>query len=155
VVGFFFTIIGAVAGIFIGGFLIVIISYICNGSINFTSALHIAAAVMVFLPFNAFIGFFDGINYVLGILISLGVNLYGLYILYIAVRVSLKAEKKPARTIFYVLGGILLLSLLFVLYARNEVRKYNERSGSKEPNNKEQYEPTLIAKLRCPDGFYE
>ena len=154
VVGFFITIIGAVVGIFVGGFLIIIISYICNGNINFTSALYIAAAVMVFLPLNAFIGIFDGINYVLGLLISLGMNLYGLYMLYTAVTVTLKTEKKPARIIFYVLGGILLLSLLFVLYARNEVRKYNERSGSKEPFNEQQYETTIIAELRGPDGFY-
>jgi len=127
VVGFFSTIFGAVIGLFIGAFIILIISAISDGKRDFDSCLRIAAAIMVLLPVNAFLGFFDGISYVLGAVLSLGVNLYGVYMLYIALTVILKAESKPARTISYILAGLLVLFLVAVLFARNAVMKYNER----------------------------
>lgn len=107
--------------------LFLIISAICDGNRDFDSSLRIAAAIMVILPLNTFLGFFDGISYVLGTVITLGVNLYGVYMLYIALTVILKAESKPARTISYILAGLMVLFLVVVLFARNAVMKYNER----------------------------
>ena len=127
VVGFFSTIAGSVIGVVIGGVIVLIISAICNGNKNFESSLRIAAAIMVILPLNTFLGFFDGISYVMGAVITLGVNLYGVYMLYIALTVILKAESKPARTISYILAGLMVLFLVSVLFARNAVMKYNER----------------------------
>jgi len=123
VIGFFSTIVGALVGTFIGASLIVLVSSICDGRKHFESAFMLAAALMVLLPLNAFLGLFDGIAYLLGALLSLGVNLYGVYMLYTGLTLLLKAKKKPARTFSYILSGVLVLFLVIVLYARNEVNK--------------------------------
>lgn len=132
VIGFFSTIIGAVVGTFIGAFLILLVSSICDGRTHFESAFLVAASLMVLLPINAFLGFFDGIAYVLGAVISLGVNLYGIYMLYKGLTLLLKARKKPARTFSYILSGVMVLFLVVVLYARNEVKKDHERREREE-----------------------
>ncbi|MFW5944454.1 MAG: YIP1 family protein [Bacteroidota bacterium] len=131
VIGFFSTLAGAVAGVFIGGVIIIIVSSVCNGRTEFESGLRIASVLMVFLPLNAFLGFLDGISYVMGAVISLGANLYGVYMLYTALTIILKAREKPARTFSYILSGILVLSLVIVLYARNSVQNYQERLEEK------------------------
>ena len=133
VIGFFSTIIGALLGTFIGAFVILLVSSICDGRTHFESAFLIAAALMVLLPLNAFLGFFDGIAYVPGAVISLGVNLYGIYMLYTGLTRVLQAKKKPARTFSYILAGIMVLFLVVVLYARNEVREdHQERREGEE-----------------------
>jgi len=128
VIGFFSTIIGAVVGTFFGALVILLVSSICDGRTHFESAFLLAAALMVLLPLNAFLGFFDGIAYLVGALLSLGVNLYGVYLLDTGLRLLLQAKKKPARTFSYILAGIMVLFLVVVLYARSEVKHVDERS---------------------------
>ena len=109
VAGFFSAIIGTVIGVFIGGLIILIISAICKGNTDFEPNMRVAAATMVLYPINAFLVFFSGISYSLGEIISLAVSLYGVYLVYIAVTVTLQGETKTARTVSYVLGAILIL----------------------------------------------
>ena len=147
VIGFFSTIAGAVAGVFIGGVIIIIVSSVCDGRTDFESGLRIASALMVVLSLNAFLGFFDGISYVLGAVISLGVNLYGVYMLYLALTIALKADDKPVRIFSYILSGILVLALVFILYARNSVKNYQEELEEK----KEERMPTANLGM---DGYW-
>jgi hypothetical protein len=121
VVGFFGYIIGAVIGVFIGGLIILLISYICSGNKNFETNMRVAAAIMVILPVNAFLGFFGGISYALGVLITLLVYLYGLYMLYNALTTTLKGEKKPAKAISYILGALLVVFMIIGLFSKNKV----------------------------------
>ena len=58
VVSFLGYIIGAVIGVFIKGLIILILSYICSGNKNYEANIRVAAAIMVILPVNAFLGFF-------------------------------------------------------------------------------------------------
>ena len=109
IAGFFGAIISAVIGVFIGGLIILIISAICKGNTDFEPNMRVAAATMVLFPINAFLGFFSGISYFLGAIISLAVSLYGVYLVYIAITVTLQGEAKTARTVSYVLGAILIL----------------------------------------------
>jgi hypothetical protein len=134
VVGFFGYIIGAVIGVFIGGLIIMIISYICSGNKNFEANMRVAAAIMVILPANAFLGFFGGISYFLGVLITLLVNLYGLYMLYNALTITLKGEKKPAKAISYILGALLVVFMIIGLFSQNKVKSY---TGLNEKENQE------------------
>jgi hypothetical protein len=139
VAGFFGTIIGAVIGVFIGGLIILIISSICNGNNDFEANMRVAAAIMVIMPINAFLGFFDGISYVLGAIISLALNLYGLYMLYIAVTVSLKGQQKPAKAISYILGGLAILFMIIGLSTRSAVKDFSGFEKEKAEELMKQY----------------
>ena len=110
IAGFFGAIIGAVIGVFIVGVIVLIISAICKGNTDFEPNMRVAAATMVLVPINAFLGFFSGISYSLGAIIGLAVSLYGVYLLYIAVTVTLQGQAKTARTVSYVLAALLIIS---------------------------------------------
>ncbi|MFO8067979.1 MAG: Yip1 family protein, partial [Bacteroidales bacterium] len=117
IAAFFWSIVGAVIGVFIGGVIILIISSICNGNGNFEPNMRVAAAIMVILPINAFLGFFGGISYALDAIIGFAVNLYAVYMLYIAVTTTLEGKVQPAKAISYILGGLLVVFLIINLFA--------------------------------------
>ena len=127
IAAFFWSIFGAVIGVFIGGVIILIISSICNGNGNFEPNLRVAAAIMVILPINAFLGFFGGISYALDAIIGFAVNLYAVYMLYIAVTRTLEGKVQPAKAISYILGGLLVISLIVSLFTGH---KFNKASSS-------------------------
>lgn len=131
IAAFFWSIIGAVIGVFVGGLIVLIISSICNGNSEFEPNMRIAAAIMVVLPINTFLGFFGGISHFLDAIIGLAVNLYALYMLYIAVTETLKGKPQPAKAVSYILGGLLVLFMIIGLATRSAVKKYSG-FGSKE-----------------------
>ncbi len=121
---FIWSVVGAIIGVFIMAVIILIISSISKGKSEFEPCMHIAAAVMVVMPIGAFFGFLGGVH-ILSSLISLAINLYALYLLYIAVTVVLKGEDKTAKIVSYVLGGLLILFFLIGLGTRSTVNKYS------------------------------
>lgn len=123
IAGFFWSIIAAVIGVFIGGVIVLIISAICGGNTEYEPNMRVAAALMVLMPINAFLGFFDGISFALGSIISLLVSLYGLYMLYHAVQGVLKGKEQTAKIVSYVLAAVLVLFMIIGLATRSAVRK--------------------------------
>ena len=105
---FFFTIIGGIIGVFIAALIILIISSICNGNNDFEANLRVAASLMVLFPISALLTVFK-FNYSLGAIVGLLVNLYSLYLLYIAVSVALKGKEQTAKIVSYVLAGLLVI----------------------------------------------
>ncbi len=139
--GFFWTIFGAVIGVFIGAVLVLIVSAICGGNSEFEPNMRVAAAIMVLMPINAFLGFFNGINFALGSVVSLAVNLYAIYMLYLAVRGVLSAKEQPARIVSYVLSGVLVLFLIIGLATRSAVKRvtrWDQEKVEKMMNDLEQ-----------------
>ncbi len=122
------SIIAAVIGVFIGGVIVLIISSIAKGNSEFEPCMRVAASIMVIMPISAFFGFLGGIH-ILSAVIGLAINLYALYMLYIAITLSLKGEDQPAKVVSYVLGGLLILIFIIGLGTRNAVNKF---SGSYE-----------------------
>jgi len=117
------TVVGALIGLFIGAVILLIISSICKGNTDFEANMRVVAAVMVVMPINALLGFTMGINTVFGAIISLGVNLYALYLLYHGVTGALKANQGTAKIVMYVLAALLLIFTLAGLGARNRMSK--------------------------------
>ncbi|MCB2195072.1 MAG: YIP1 family protein [Bacteroidetes bacterium] len=126
------SVIAAVIGVFIGGLIILIIASICKGNNEFEPAIQVAAALMVIMPISAFFGFLGGVR-VLSAIIGLAINLYALYLLYIAVTQALKGEDKAAKVVSYVLGGLLILFFIIGLGARSAVRNagFSEKQVNK------------------------
>lgn len=143
IAGFFGSIIGAVIGVFIGGVVVLIISAICGGNTEFEPNMRVAAAIMVLLPVNAFLGFFGAISMTLSSIISLLVNLYGIYMLYFAVQGVLKAREHSARVVSYVLGGVLVLFLIIGMATRSAVKQATGLSEKKVQEMVREYEDEM------------
>jgi len=129
--GFFWSIIAAVIGVFIGGVVVLLISAISGGSTEFEPSMRVAAAIMVLFPINAFLGFFDGISPVLGSLITLLVNLYGVYMLYLAVKGILKGKEETTRIVSYILAGLMVIFLIIGMATRSAVERATFRNEDK------------------------
>ena len=121
IAAFFWSIFGAVIGVFIIGVIILIISSICNGNGEFEPNMRVAAAIMVVLPISAFLGFFGGISHTLDAIIGFAINLYAIYMLYIAVTKTLEGKAQPAKAISYILGALLVIFLIINLVARHKI----------------------------------
>ncbi len=133
------SIVAAVIGVFIGGVIVLIISSICKGNSEFEPSMRVAAALMVIMPISAFFGFLGGIH-LLSSVISLAINLYALYLLYIAVTITLKGTDKPAKIVSYVLGGLLVLFFIIGLGTRSAVNKYSKFSEKEVNKVLEEYQ---------------
>jgi hypothetical protein len=120
---FVWSIVGALIGLFIGAVILLIISSICKGNSDFEANMRVVAAVMVVMPINALLGFTGGINSVFGAIISLGVNLYALYLLYNGLTGALKANQGTAKIVMYVLAALLLISTIAGLGAKNRMNR--------------------------------
>ena len=129
---FIWGIIGAVIGLFIGGVVVLILSAICKGSTDFEANGRVVAASMVIMPINALLGFTAGLNSWLGMIISLCVSLYALYILYHGLVESLKAKPETAKIVMYVLAALLVLFMLLGMSAKNKMNKYMDNDDVKE-----------------------
>jgi len=118
------TIIGAMIGLFIGAVIVLIISAVCKGNTDFEACLRVVASLMVLFPVSALLGFITGISPIIGAIIGLCVNLYGLYLLYYGLTESLKANPATTKIVMYVLAVIMAIIMIAGLGARKQMNKY-------------------------------
>jgi len=119
-------IIGAVIGLFIGAVILLIISSICKGSTDFEANVRVVASVMVIMPISALLGFTLGINSYLGMIVTLCVNLFGLWLLYHGLVETLKAKPETTKIVMYILAALFVIFMIIGLGTRNRVNKYME-----------------------------
>ncbi len=124
----FSTIIGAVIGLFIGGLIMMLLSLICGGSAEYEASVRVTSSLMVLLPVSMLLNVFGFLGFWISALIGLAVNLYGLYLLYLALTLTLKGKDQSAKVIGYVLGGILVLSLLMGACTRGVAHRVSNKS---------------------------
>jgi hypothetical protein len=132
---FIWGIIGAVIGLFIGGVVTLILSAICKGSTDFEANVRVTAAVMVIMPISSFLAFAGSFNIYLGLVVTLAVNVYALWLLYNGLVEALKAKPETTKILMYVLIGIMVLFLIVGFGARkraNEFMKEFNNSDFKE-----------------------
>jgi hypothetical protein len=127
---FIWGIIGAVIGLFIGGVIVLILSAICKGSTDFEANVRVTAAIMVIMPISAFLALAGSFSIYLGLVITLVVDVYALWLLYNALVEALKAKPETTKILMYVMIGIIVL---FLLVGFGLKRKTNE--FMKEFNN--------------------
>jgi len=132
------TIMAALIGLFVGAVVLLIISSICKGNSDFEANMRVVAAVMVIMPINALLGFTLGINSTLGMIVSLCVSLYGLYLLYHGLTGALKANPATTKIVMYVLAALLVLFMIVGLGTRNRVNRF-----MKDVENRDLQEMTI------------
>ena len=126
IMALFYSIIGAVIGVFIGGAIMLVISAICGGSTDYEANVRVAASLMVVYPINAFLAFLYGINITLGGLVGLLVSCYSIYLLYHAAIQALKGKESSAKIVAIVL---LLLALVGFFGGRRASRTVQDFSN--------------------------
>jgi hypothetical protein len=132
---FIWGIIGAVIGLFIGAVIVLILSAICKGSTDFEANVRVTAAIMVIMPISAFLTFAGSFSVYLGLVVTLAVDIYALWLLYNGLVEALKAKPETTKILMYVLIGIIVLFLLVGFGAKkraNEFMKEFNNSDFKE-----------------------
>jgi hypothetical protein len=120
---FVWAIIAAVIGLFIGAVILLIISSICAGSTDFEANLRVSASIMVIMPIMYFFRFATGLNIYLGLIISLILGIYSIWMLYHGLVESLKCKTETAKIVCYVLIALMVLFLLLSLSTRSRFER--------------------------------
>ncbi len=115
------SIIGAIIGLFIGAVIILVISAICSGTTDFEANIRVSADMMILMPISALFGFLIFIPF-LHTIVGLVINLYGLWMLFHALKGVLKGKPDTAKIITLVLAVLLVLFSLIGFATHRAVR---------------------------------
>src|SRR5674476_8680 len=130
---FIWSIIAAIIGLFIGAVIILVISSICKGSTDFEANLRVSAALLVIMPINAFLGFAGHFNLYFGVIVSLAVGLYAMWMLYNGLVEALKTNPETTKIVSYVLIAIIVVFTLVGIGAKKRAARFMDEFN----NNKE------------------
>jgi hypothetical protein len=124
---FIWYIIGSVIGLFIGAVVILIISAICKGSTDFEANTRVTASLMVLTPVHALLSFVTGLNSTAGAIISLAINLFGLYLLYHGLVGALKAKEGTSKILTIILAALLALFFIIGLGFKKKASQFMDK----------------------------
>jgi len=111
--------------------ILLILSSICKGSTDFEANVRVTAAVMVVMPISAFLGFAGGVNFYLGTIVGLAVNIFALWLLYNGLVEALKSKPETTKIVMYVLIAIFVLFILIGMGVRKKANQFmNEFNNS-------------------------
>ena len=130
---FIWSIIAAIIGLFISAVIILVISSICKGSTDFEANLRVSAALLVIMPINAFLGFAGHFNLYFGVIVSLAVGLYAMWMLYNGLVEALKTNPETTKIVSYVLIAIIVVFTLVGIGAKKRAARFLDEFN----NNKE------------------
>ena len=129
---FVFAIIGAIIGLFIGGVVVLILSAICKGNTDFEANIRVTASLMVMMPISAFLGFADGLNLYLGVVVGLAINIFALWLLYNGLVEALKSKPETTKIVTYVLIAIFVLFSFIGIGAKRTAESFMNNTDMKE-----------------------
>ena len=132
IMAFIWSVIAAIIGLFIGAVVTLVISSICKGSTDFEANLRVTAALMVMMPINALFRFAGHFNIYLGLIVSLALTIFALWLLYNALVEALKANPETSKIVTYVLIAIFALFMLLGLGARRKARQFMNEFNKKD-----------------------
>jgi hypothetical protein len=124
---------GAVAGLFIGSVVLLLISSICKGNTGYKAIIRVVASVMVLLPVSAFLGFTVHINFYLGAITGIVVDLLALWLVFHGLTDALDSDPAITKIVTYV------LIVLFVLAMILSLGKIGKASRMLDEFNKKEY----------------
>ena len=132
IMSFIWSIVGAIIGLFIGGVILLVISSICKGNTDFEANVRVTAAVMVVFPISAFLGFAGGINLYLGLIVSIAVTVFSLWLLYNGLIEALKSRPETTKIVMYVLAAVFVLIMLVGLGAKRKTNQLMDEFNTPE-----------------------
>lgn len=138
----------SLAGLFIGGAIVLVLSSICNGNTNYETNVRVTASLMVLSPIYALVGFLSWASLWLGSIAGLAVFLYGFWMLYHALVKALGAKEGPAKMLTVVLAVIPTLVILSTLICARIVLHKSHEPGINTPSSVEED----VMKVDTQDG---
>jgi hypothetical protein len=105
---------------------VMVVSALCGGEAGFIPALQVGSSLVVLLPVNAVLGVVSGMSNVLGLLVGLGVALFGLKLFFMALTRALGARLHSAKVLVVGLAVVPLLLFLGLLVASSSGDLYEE-----------------------------
>jgi hypothetical protein len=136
------SIIFAVIGLFIGGAIMLIISAIFGGNTDYETNVRVIASIMVIRIISSALGFFDGINLYLSAIVSIIIALWGLYITYQALTLTLKTGEKGTK-IFLIVIAIIVVITSFTGIAAKKILQLTKSYNIENLSDKEQQETVM------------
>jgi hypothetical protein len=130
---FIWSIIGAIIGLFIGAVILLVISSICKGSTDFEANMRVTAALMVMMPINAFLGFAGHFNLYFGVIVTIAVSIYSVWLLYNGLIEALKTNPETTKIVSYVLIAIVVVFTLVGIGTKKRAARFMDEFN----NNKE------------------
>lgn len=122
----------AIVGLFIGAVILLVISSICKGNTDFEANVRVTAAVMVIMPVSALLGILGHINFYLGAVVGIAVNIYALWLLFNGLVEALKTDRETTRIVVYVLVALTVLIMAFSLGKLNKTNKMLNEFNNKD-----------------------
>jgi hypothetical protein len=138
---FIWSIIGAIIGLFVGGVILLVISSICKGNTDFEANVRVTSALMVMMPINSLFGFTSHFNLYFGIIISLALSLYVLWLLYNGLVEALKTNTETTKIVTYVLIAIVVVFMLIGIGARKRAARFMDEFNNKDVKEMMKDEP--------------
>ena len=129
---FIWSIIAAIIGLFIGAVILLVISSICKGNTDFEANLRVTAALMVIMPINALLGIAGHFNLYFGVIVSIAVSLYALWMLYNGLVEALKSNPETTKIVSYILVAILVLFILLGIGAKRRANQFMNEFNNKD-----------------------
>jgi hypothetical protein len=131
---FIWSVIGAIIGLFIGAVILLVISSICKGSTDFEANMRVTAACMVMMPVSSFFSFAGHFNLYFGVIVSLAISIYGIWLLYNGLVEALKASPETSKIVMYVLIALLVVVTLTGIGVRKRANRFMEDFNNKDLN---------------------
>ncbi len=113
--------------LFIAGGLILILSAICSGKTKYETNVRVTASLFVLSPISALMGFLSGINLYLGMIVAIAISLYGIWMLFNALKSTLEAKERRATIASIILAAIPVLMLIGALTCFKASNMMNEQ----------------------------
>ena len=127
IMAFIGSIIFALIGLFVGAVILLIIASICKGNSDYEANLRVTASLMVVMPVSAIFGFTGGISFYLGVIITLVIQAYALWLLYNGLVESLKCNAGTSRIVTYVLLAlVVIITLASISGSRRAARMFDD-----------------------------
>ncbi len=148
----FGSIIFSVIGLFIGGVIMLVISAILSGNTDYEANVRVVAALMVISVVQSLFGFLAGINLYLSAIVNIAISLWGLYITYYALTLSLKAGEKGARILLIILAVIVVITSFTGIAARKAMQNFSGFDNIENMSAEEQQKAALEMVEKMTDG---
>jgi len=87
---------------------------------------------MVMMPINALLGFAGHLNLYFGVIVSIAVSLYALWMLYNGLVEALKSNPETTKIVSYILVAIIVLFMLLGIGAKRRANQFMNEFNNKD-----------------------
>jgi hypothetical protein len=133
-------VIGAIIGLLIGSVVLLVVSSICRGNTSYEANARVVAAVMVVLPISALLGFAVHIDFYLGTVIGVILNLFAVWLIYHGLVNALKSNIETTKIVTYVLIALIAITMIFSVgklgRANKMLNEFNKKDVKEVRKNK-------------------